>query len=158
MSGGRIFDRPGYPPVDGPPPPGTVLQPLRVTRVAQAATAVILATGLLTVVPDIARLVVLPLAVLLAYRAYNAGVVRVEEMGLVLSGIFRTLTLPRERLDSVDSWFLRWRTSNGRIRRWQLWPYAKFSVVWPGVTIRSEEVMESLTRLVDEWKTTPPTE
>jgi hypothetical protein len=156
MSGGRIFDRPGYPPVSGPPPPGTVLRPLTVTRIAQSVTAVILCTGLTVVLPDVAAVVVLPLAVLLAYRAYNAGVIRVEASGVVLSGIFRTMTLPRERVDSVDSWLLRWRTRSGRSRRWQLWPYAQFGIMWPGVSNRSEEVMESLSRLIDFWKGAPP--
>jgi hypothetical protein len=106
--------------------------------------------------PAVAGVVVLPLMVLLAYRAYNAGVIRVEASGLVLSGILRTLTLPRERVDSVDSWLLRWRTTSGRSRRWQLWPYAQFGIMLPGVINRSEEVMECLSRLIDSWKGAPP--
>jgi hypothetical protein len=155
MSSGRIFDRPGHPPVKGPPPPGTVLEPLGVTKIAQLATALVVAAGFTVVLPDAAALFVGPLALLLAYRAYNAGTVRVEASGLVLMGFFRTLRLKREQVDDVDFWLLRWHTAKGRKRRWQLWPYAQFGVMWPGVVERSDEVMESLRWLVESWHSRP---
>ena len=129
MSGGCIFDRPGYPPVDGPPPPGTVLRSLKVTCLAQAATVLFLTLSLLGIAPDIAAWVVISLVVLLVVRGFNVGTVRVEVDGLVLTGLLRTRSLRRDQVESVDYWLVRWRTPTGRLRRWQLWPYENSGLV-----------------------------
>lgn len=153
MSGGRIFDRPGYPPVDRPPPPGAVLRPVMATRAVQAFTTMFLVLSSLAVLPEIAALVVIPVALVLAARAYNAGRIVVEVDGLRLAGLLRTRTLRREQVDSVNNWLIRWRrTPQSRLRRWQLWPYLQAGVMLPGVRRRSDEVMECLVSLVASWK------
>jgi hypothetical protein len=136
MSGGRIFDRPGYPPVDRPPPPGTVLRPLKVTRLAQAVTALALTLSSLAILPHSTASVVVPLAAMLA-------------------GLLRTRSLRRDQVESVDYWLVRWRTSKGHVRRWQLWPYWRAGIMWPGVAMRSDEVMDCLISLVESWADPP---
>lgn len=158
MSGGRVFDRPGFPPLDRPPPPGSILRPVLATRVAQAATALILAAAVASASPPAVALLVAPVGLLGAYRAYNAGFIRVESWGLVLRGLTRTIALRHEHVEAVELWFIRYRTAEGRERRWQLWPYAAFGVMLPAVRLRSEEVMECLTSLNEVWKSARPKE
>jgi hypothetical protein len=123
-----------------------------VTRVAQAFTVAFLGLCSLAVVPALAALAVIPVTVVLACRAYNAGTVQVQEAGLKLLGLFRTRSLHRDQVDSVDYWLVRWRaTPQDRLRRWQLWPYWQGGLMLPGVTIRSDEVMDCLFRLVESW-------
>jgi hypothetical protein len=127
-----------------------------VTRATQGVAVALIALSSLVVVPAVAAFAVIPMAVVLAVRAYNAGIVRVDVDGLELRGLIRTRWLHRDQVESVDNWLVRWRrTPQDRRHRWHLWPYLQAGVMLPGVANRSNEVMDCLVSLVASWHGDP---